>query len=122
AIRVETKLHAEVAFGLGSCWKDHQQETGDHRQDKALKHHITPFGRETLGHFRRGSKHDESGSSPARRPLRRMMGEAAKDLPFSRRFDPLPPNDGPNGEKSAYLSGNSTLSANCLSWRRGVLL
>ena len=34
---------------------------------------------------------------------------------------PPPPNDGAKGEKSAYLSGNSTPSANCLGWR-GVVL
>src|SRR5206468_3210331 len=32
---------------------------------------------------------------------------------------PPPPNDGAEGEKSAYLSGNSTPSANCLGGRRG---
>src|SRR5260370_28266319 len=48
-----------------------------------------------------------------------MTTRRHENLHFSRGFDPSPPNDGAKGEKSAYLSGNPTPSANCLCWRRG---
>src|SRR5205823_14003409 len=48
-----------------------------------------------------------------------MTARRHQNLHFSREIRPPPPNDGAKGEKSAYLSGNSTPSANCLGWRRG---
>src|SRR5439155_26887555 len=48
-----------------------------------------------------------------------MTTRRHENLHFSRGFHPSPPNDGAKGEKSAYLSGNPTPSANCLCWRRG---
>src|SRR5207237_4774296 len=34
---------------------------------------------------------------------------------------PLPPNGAREWQKPTFFSGNSTLSANCLGWRRGCL-
>src|SRR5260370_2585416 len=48
-----------------------------------------------------------------------MKARGYENLHFSRGFDPSPPSDGEKREKSAYLSGNPTPSANCLCWRRG---
>src|SRR5439155_18693085 len=48
-----------------------------------------------------------------------MTTRRHENLHFSRGFHPSPPSDGAKGEKSAYLSGNPTPSANCLCWRRG---
>src|SRR6266550_5260687 len=64
----------------------------------------------------------QSGGTSAGGPLRQMTARRHKNLHFSREIrppPPPPPNDSAKGEKSAYLSGNSTLSANCLGWRRG---
>src|SRR5260370_26602108 len=48
-------------------------------------------------------------------PHRQMTAPRHQNLHFSREIRPPPPNDGAKGEKSAYLSGNST-PLRQLSW------
>src|SRR5260370_40400792 len=65
------------------------------------------------------NRHQSGGTSDRRTPHYRMTARRHENLHFSREIRPPPPDDGAKGEKSAYLSGNSTPSANCLGWRRG---
>ena len=61
------------------------------------------------------NRHQSGGTSDRRT----TTAPRHQNLHFSREIRPSPPNDGAKGEKSAYLSGNSTPSANCLGGRRG---